>query len=69
MKKTLAALAAAGFVAMMAGPAWAGGGCGSWGTQSVGTDGDHRTVAEGEQSIPTTTKTETQTASTEAATE
>jgi hypothetical protein len=35
----------------------------------VGTDGDHRTVAEGEQSIPTTTKTETQTASTEAATE
>ena len=67
MKKTLAALAAAGFVAAMTGPAWAGSGCGNWGTQSVGTDGDHRTVAEGEQTIPTTTAT--QTASTEVATE
>ena len=67
MKKTLAALAAAGFLAAMAGPALAGGGCGGFSTQSVSAEGDQQIVAGGEQSTPTTTTT--QTASTEAATE
>ena len=69
MKKTLAALAAAGFLAVMAGPAMAAGGCGSFSTQSVSAEGDQQIVAGGEQSTPTTTTTTTQTASTEAATE
>ncbi len=68
MKKICAALAAAGFWVAMTGPALAGGGCGSFSPQSVGLPGgDNATVAQGEQSTPTTTVT--QTASTEAATE
>lgn len=68
MKKTCAALAAAGFLAVTAGPALAGGSCGSFSPQSVGLPGDDpATVAEGGQSTPTTTVT--QTASTEAAAE
>jgi len=58
MKRTLTALAAAGFLAVMAGPALAGGGCGSWGSQSVSApdhSGDH--VAQGEQSTPVPTQT------------
>ena len=67
MKKTCAALAAAGFLAVMAGPALAAGGCDNWSTQSVSAEGDQQIVAGGEQSTPTTTTT--QTASTEAASE
>ena len=69
MKKTLAALAAAGFLAVMSGPAMAAGGCGTWDAQSVSAEGDQPIVAQGEQSTPDTTTTTTQTASTEAATE
>ena len=58
MKRTLTALTAAGFLAVMAGPALAGGGCGSWSSQSVGLpdrNGDH--VAQDEQSTPVPTQT------------
>ena len=58
MKRTLAALAAAGFLAVMAGPALAGGGCGSWGSQTAGgPDGDNRNISHGEQSTPVPTQT------------
>ena len=58
MKRTLTALAAAGFLALIAGPALAGGGCGSWSNQSVGVpDTSHDRVAEGDHSIPETTQT------------
>ena len=74
MKKTLAAVAAAGFLAVMAGPALAGPGCGGAAhNQSVGIPETSGPVAQGEQSTPaqtqTETQTETQTASTDAASE
>lgn len=56
MKRTLTALAALGFLAVTAGPALAGGGCGSWGTHSVSADPSDR-VAQGEQSTPVPTQT------------
>ena len=58
MKRTLTALTAAGFLVVMAGPALAAGGCGSWGSQNVSVpdrSGDH--VAQGEQSHPVPTQT------------
>jgi len=58
MKRTLTALVASGFLVVMAGPALAAGGCGSWGSQSVGNpdrSGNH--VAQGEQSTPVPTQT------------
>ena len=57
MKRTLTALVALGFLAVTAGPALAGSGCGSWGSQSVSTDRGDRHVAEGEQSTPVPTQT------------
>ena len=66
MKRTLSALAAAGFLAVLAGPALAGGGCGNWGSQSVGIpdrNGGH--VAEGEIQGEQSTPAPTQTASTD----
>ncbi len=57
MKRTLTALAAAGFLAVTAGPALAGSGCGSWGTHNVKADPSDRTVAQGEQSTPVPTQT------------
>ena len=66
MKRTLTALVASGFLAVMAGPALAGGGCGSWGSQNVSVpDRGDGHVAQGEQSTPVPT----QTASTEEETE
>jgi hypothetical protein len=58
MKRALTALAASGFLAVIAGPALAGGGCGNWGSQNVSVPdrgGDH--VAQGEQSHPVPTQT------------
>ena len=58
MKRTLTALTAAGFLVVMAGPALAAGGCGSWGSQNVSVPdrgGGH--VAQGEQSHPVPTQT------------
>ena len=70
MKNTLAAVAAAGFLAVMAGPALAGPGCGGAAhNQSVGIPEASGPVAQGEQSTPAQTQTETQTASTDAASE
>jgi len=66
MKRTLTALAAAGFLAVMAGPALAGEGCGHWGSQSVSVpdrNGGH--VAQGETQGEPSTPAPTQTASTE----
>ena len=57
MKRTLTALVALGFLAVMAGPALAGPGCGSWDTQSVGVDRGGDQVAQGEQSHPVPTQT------------
>ena len=57
MKRILTALAAAGFLAVSAGPALAGSGCGSWGTHNVKADPSDRTVAQGEQSTPVPTQT------------
>jgi hypothetical protein len=56
MKRTLTALAALGFLAVMAGPALAGGGCGGSHLQSVKADPSDR-VAQGEQSTPVPTQT------------
>ncbi len=58
MKRTFAALAAAGFLAVMAGPALAGGGCGNWSTHTAGgADGDNRNLSQLEQSTPVPTQT------------
>jgi len=58
MKRTLTALAASGFLAVMAGPALAGSGCGNWGAQTAGgPDRADGHVAQGEQSTPAPTQT------------
>ena len=66
MKRTLTALAAAGFLAVMAGPALAGSGCGGWSTHTAGLaerSGDPSTQTG--QSTPAPTPVPTQTASTD----
>ena len=58
MKRTLTALVASGFLVVMAGPALAAGGCGSWGSQNVNVpDRSEDHVAQGEQSTPVPTQT------------
>ena len=66
MKKTLAAVAA-GFFIVAAGPALAGGHCGSF-IQSVEGNGDHKTVAQSDQVTTSSIQTATtQTATTQTA--